>query len=368
MLRSSLDAAAIDACGASNTDTEEECEYDLIVYHLVHQYDMDTPDMETKTAEKSTFESVCTSSVSDDSNGSPPADEEKSIEGKSSPVTILRRATTYQDRQDFHQRVLFDMQHDFLFEWVSTNNLYIARPRADPQKKLALKIVTDSDCSKDGYCPMEIRILSHIHSNRASARNLQQMCGFVITPRGYAFFSPFANDLRELCKHRDFAQSPQEIKRIIRELLLALESLHRMDVIHRDVKQSNILWQDNTLTLIDYDLATWNQQGRKHFTVHGTLGYIAPEILDFERDHSKRPEYYDSKIDIYSAGVVFGSLLFNVPENDVSETYVRAFRQKANVLLASDPLAVDLLLHMIALKPASRPTAHALLQHQYFLY
>lgn len=365
MLRSGLNMAEIDACGGSNTDTEEQCDYDLIVYHLQHQYDMDTPDIEEKVSDKSSFES----DIDDDDDNVLQPVEENSVNSKSVHVNVVQNTTTtiYQDRQELHQKVLFDLQDDFVFEWVSTNNMYIARPRADPQKKLALKIVKDRDCEKEGYFPIELRILSHIRNNWSSARNLQQLSGFLTTPRGYAFLSPFANDLRELCKHRDFAQSPQEIKRIMRELLRAIDSLHGMDVIHRDVKQSNILWQDNNLTLIDYDLGTWNGNGRKHFSVQGTLGYIAPEILQFERDQSDRPHYYDSKIDIYSAGVVFGSLLFNVPENDISEVYVRAFRQNASLLLASDPLAVDLLLHMIDVIPACRPSASTLLQHQYFL-
>lgn len=375
MLQSVLDEAAIDANGGSSTDTEEESDFGLVVYQLFHQYDMD--DMEHKSDDESLVAASHTSiNGQDDENDddTTPVDTKQKIsagnETKENEEARKQeeQRQRYEDRQELDQKILFDLQNDFVFEWVSTTKLYIARPRTDPTKKWAIKIVKDNQCRKKDYFPMELRVLSHIRRNALLSKNLQQLQCFLTQPNGYAFFSPFAENLCDLSKHRVFAQSPQEIKRIMRELLLAIDSLHNMNVIHRDIKQSNILWQNNVLTLIDYDLATWNQQGRKHIAVQGTLGYIAPEILQFERDVQGTPKFYNNKIDIYSAGVVFGSLLLNVPENDVTEIYVRAFREHAHALIPNDPFAVNLLLLMIDLNPNSRPPAHTLLKHDYFLY
>lgn len=345
MLRKILGRQEVDAFGSSDTDSEEECQYDCVVYHLLHQYDMDDPDerKETDVGMKKQKHTL------------PLNEQEVIIENME------------QSSQELETKILFALQHDFVFEWISTKNIYLAHTRDKETCNLVLKIVKDDKCLiQKGYVPMELRILSHIFDNRGLSQNLQELRGFLVVPGGYAFLSPFAANLRDLSKQRDFAHLVHEIKEIIYQLLIALKNLHAMGVIHRDVKQSNILWENNTLTLIDYDLATWDQQGRKHFAVYGTLGYIAPEILQFERDLSGNPRYYDSKIDIYSAGVVFGSLLFNIIENDVSEIHVRAFRQKANELLPNEPLAANLLLSMIDINPERRPSAHTLLQHQFF--
>lgn len=354
MLRSLLSEQEIAAHGSSDTDTEEEPEYELVKYHLTHQYDMETPEEDETKHEDLTEEKADPKEddkdTSSQNNNPNEGDKEEEKPKKNGPSV--------------KQKILFLLQYDFAFEWIE-KNIYLARSRNQEKFDLVLKIVKTSD-SKLSTIPMELRILSHIGKNPSATQYLQQLKGFLMVPGGYAFFSPYGSNLRNLCKQRDFAQFPQEVKMIMHQLLLALRDLHALDVIHRDVKQSNILWENNRLTLIDYDSATWNQPGRKHYDVQGTLGFIAPEVLQFERDCIDSPQYYDSKIDVYSAGVVFGSLLFNVPENEVSEVYVRVFRQQAKALLPSDPLAVDLLLSMLQIAPNHRPSAHMLLHHSYF--
>ena len=350
MLRALLSEQEIAAHGSSDTDTDEEPEYELIKYHLMHQYDMEPP-------EESKQEDL----TDDETPVHHGDDKDTSIISKETNDEENEEKKTGTKCQSVKQKILFLLQFDFVFEWIE-KNIYLARSRDHDKFNLVLKIVK----TENSQTPMELRILSHIGKHASSAQHLQQLKGFLIVPGGYAFFSPYALNLRDICKQRDFAQFPREIKMIMHQLLVALRDLHTMNVIHRDVKQSNMLWENNHLSLIDYDTATWNQPGRKHFDVQGTIGFIAPEVLQFERDHIDSPQYYDSKIDIYSAGVVFGSLLFNVPENDVSEVHVRVFRQQANVLLPSNPFAVDLLLTMLQINPQHRPSAHTLLHHSYF--
>lgn len=352
MLRGNLSVAEIDAGGGSNTDDEEEPYYNVVVFHLTHQND---PPSEDPTIEMES--STADSEETPDSKGT---DEDTSASREMDPIP---------EKHVSKHNILFQLQHDFVFECLSDmEDVFVARSRHGNDTKLALKIVRDKRCNRtNGYVPMELRVLGLLRTvHDPTNTHLQQMHAFLLHDCAYAFFSPYATNLLELYKTRDFSKNPLEIRRIMQQLLIALRNLHALHVIHRDVKHSNILWENDHLTLIDYDLATWDSPGRKHYDEQGTPGFIAPEVLAFKRDSEHSASYYDSKIDIYSAGVLFGCLLFNVPENDISEIYVRAFRQHAARLLPDQPLVVNLLLYMIEIEPARRPAAHLLLQHDYF--
>jgi len=93
------------------------------------------------------------------------------------------------------------------------------------------------------------------------------------------------------------AEVPEsECKRIIREILQAVGHLHDNNLIHRDVKPENILFDINettiargeespgkspmTVKLIDFDTCLeWTPQTPKSKQFVGTPGYIAPEAL-----------------------------------------------------------------------------------------
>lgn len=85
------------------------------------------------------------------------------------------------------------------------------------------------------------------------------------------------------------AEVPEsECKRIIREILIAIGHLHDNNLIHRDVKPENILFDidkqcmesPKTVKLIDFDTCMeWSPATPKSKQFVGTPGYIAPEAL-----------------------------------------------------------------------------------------
>ena len=96
-----------------------------------------------------------------------------------------------------------------------------------------------------------------------------------------------------------------EIKHYCFELLLAIEYLHKMNIIHRDIKLSNVLLNENMeVRLCDFGLAIDNGV-KEQKNICGTLNYIAPELYN-----KKGGLKYSFKTDIWAFGVLMYSLFF----------------------------------------------------------
>ena len=93
--------------------------------------------------------------------------------------------------------------------------------------------------------------------------------------------------------------------RFMRQLLQALQAVHRQGIVHCDLKPGNLLFRRaDELVLVDFGLsrqlqATHDEPVWLH--AHGTAGYCSPEQL--------RGETLNCRTDLYSAGVVFFEML-----------------------------------------------------------
>ncbi|MCM1167072.1 MAG: serine/threonine protein kinase [Ruminococcus sp.] len=97
--------------------------------------------------------------------------------------------------------------------------------------------------------------------------------------------------------------SPKSVRNIALELCGALEILHKNNVIHRDVKPSNIiLCGDGHIKLTDFDAARVKKTETDKDTVFiGTDGFAPPEQFGFTQT--------DERSDIYAFGVTIKLLL-----------------------------------------------------------
>jgi len=100
-----------------------------------------------------------------------------------------------------------------------------------------------------------------------------------------------------------------EAANIIRQVTRACEYMHERSIIHRDLKPENLVYMDKKNTQIcitDFGLAklVQSKDGLMETTC-GTPGYVAPEIL-----HKRK---YDSKVDLWSIGVILYILLSGFP-------------------------------------------------------
>lgn len=164
------------------------------------------------------------------------------------------------------------------------------------------------------------------------------------------------------------------IQSIGRQVLSALEYLHRRGVTHRDVKPQNLLvakWHTRTqlatIKLADFGFASLNSQ---HTTICGTEGYMAPEIYREYRmrgelqssihtgttiNHARAVPGYDKSVDIWALGKVLRDLVNTIPSSISSDC--REIDRVNNGL-------VDCLIdRMMQSEPRMRPTASGCLNH-----
>ena len=133
---------------------------------------------------------------------------------------------------------------------------------------------------------------------------------------------------------------------LIGQVLQALLYLHRRNVLHKDLKPTNILVSNHIIRIVDFGLSTTKSdlislQG-------GTIPYMAPELL---RDY----QLYSFSADLYAVGIIMYEVLAghhpfkNIPDNysglphdaeyDLSHLGLSpALESVLSTLLAKDPL------------------------------
>jgi serine/threonine protein kinase len=211
----------------------------------------------------------------------------------------------------------------------------------------------------------------------------------------YMVMEYVAGDLSQLLSKPSIPLPDDAVMYIACQLLLALRALHRNGVMHRDLSTRNVLLDADTcrICVCDFGLSRFYDPDELMSFGVVTQWYRAPEILCGAQ--------YDFKVDVWSVGVILGELLlrkylFPGLINDSADQLSRIFalvgtpaphvfeeggsmsqasdmmkkfcrsRQRVECQMQNTDASRDLLLKLLKLDPAERPTADEALKHPWF--
>jgi len=205
------------------------------------------------------------------------------------------------------------------------------------------------------------------------------------------------HDLKTLLEEMPEPFLTSEIKTLLLQLVSGVLYLHNTWILHRDLKTSNLLLNNRgVLKIADFGMARYfGDPPPKMTQLVVTLWYRAPELL-------LGTERYGTAVDMWSVGCIFGELLTKEPllqgKNEVDELSkifelcgiptedswpgfrrlpnARSLRLPKNpvsqgsVLRAKFPFLTssgsELLISLLSLNPAKRPSAKEVLDHGFF--
>ncbi|XP_065854373.1 phosphoenolpyruvate carboxylase kinase 2-like [Euphorbia lathyris] len=154
---------------------------------------------------------------------------------------------------------------------------------------------------------------------------------------------------------------------IIKQLLSAISHCHRFNIVHRDIKPDNILFDSRgRVKLADFGSADWLSEERTMNSVVGTPYYVAPEVV--------MGREYNEKADVWSAGVVLYVMLAGIPPfygetvEEIFEAVIRGnLRFPPRIFRSISPAAKDLLRKMICRDSSRRFSAEQALRHPWIV-
>uniref|UniRef100_A0A2P2JVI8 Uncharacterized protein MANES_13G145700 n=1 Tax=Rhizophora mucronata TaxID=61149 RepID=A0A2P2JVI8_RHIMU len=188
------------------------------------------------------------------------------------------------------------------------SNVYKARD-VSYNKIVALKKVrfdrSDPDSVK--FMAREIHVL-----RRLQHPNIITLEGLITSQTSsslYLIFEYMEHDLTGLAALPGIKFTEPQIKCYMRQLLSGLDHCHSHNVLHRDIKGSNLLIDNNgILKIADFGLASFfNPNGSAQLTSRVvTLWYRAPELL-------LGASHYGVAVDLWSTGCILGELYTGKP-------------------------------------------------------
>lgn len=154
------------------------------------------------------------------------------------------------------------------------------------------------------------------------------------------------------------------VKKWCKQILNALDFLHKNKIIHRDIKCDNMFINGNTGDIFLGDFGLSKKIDETSRSVVGTPEYMAPELYE---------EEYDKFIDIYAFGMCLLEMITNeIPYNEC-ENIPQIWKKVINNIKPESLEKVkyddakDLILKCINYNKKKRPTIKKIFVHDFFL-
>lgn len=176
-------------------------------------------------------------------------------------------------------------------------------------KIVALKKVRFDNLEPESVKFMAREILILRRLNHPNVVKLEGLVTSRMSCSLYLVFKYMEHDLAGLAASPEIKFTEAQVKCYMHQLLSGLEHCHKRHVLHRDIKGSNLLIDnEGVLRITDFGLASFFDPNHKHPMTSRvvTLWYRPPELLLGATD-------YGVGVDLWSAGCILAELLAGKP-------------------------------------------------------
>ena len=189
------------------------------------------------------------------------------------------------------------------------------------KQPFAIKIISKTKIPKNylkKFVPREVDALKRLSIHQHAF--ISQLREFFETPQRVYLVTKLAlgGDLLNYINSRKYLNE-DTARRMIAQLLCALDHIHDLDVVHRDLKCENLLiGPEECIMVSDFGFATQQPKNRLLTTFCGSYAYAAPEIL-------AGSSYNGKFTDVWSVGVILYAMLNGkLPYNDTKPKNILA--------------------------------------------
>ncbi|KAG1148858.1 hypothetical protein G6F38_003191 [Rhizopus arrhizus] len=204
-----------------------------------------------------------------------------------------------------------------------------------------------------GNIPTEIHILHTL--KKIPHKNISDMLDYFEDDDHYYIVMEY-HETMDLFDYIEYNERVDEsnVRKIFKQLALAVQHLHSHRIVHRDIKDENVvLDKELNVQLIDFGSAAYLKHCKKYENFVGTLDYAAPEILQGQT-YSGKPQ------DVWALGILLFTLIYREnPFYDIDEIMSRELR--IPFVLSND--SVDLIRKMLERDVEKRIDIHKVLAH-----
>lgn len=232
------------------------------------------------------------------------------------------------------------------------------------QKSYALKVIEKDRISKQ-----------HAHEKIQNEINIQASCNhrnvvklydsFADADRQYLImeFCPGGSIESQYKSNGKFTEA--QVIKFLADATEGLQYLHSRNIIHRDVKLGNFLYDsDGRVKISDFGLSFVIGDELQSSTVCGTPNYLAPELL------LKGAKAHSTKVDVWALGVCVFTLLngyapFESVKPSLTYERIKVCNYRFNPTVQLSCLSRDFIQKLLTLNPENRPSIQKLKTHPF---